>query len=239
MTRATGHVFAAPAGPAAGVRAGKSTAPRAGTRTGLCAGTGPRGEQTETGGPSRPQPGRLHHRLRRFLHDRRGAYSVEAILVLPVLIWANLGTYAYFDAFDTIDSSQKAAYTVADAISRQTRPLTAADIDGMARLFAYLTHARDETGLRVSSIGYDAGADRYRVIWSHGSGGGATLDGDGLSALRGRLPSLSAGETLIVVESRLRYVPFFDMGLAPSDFRDVIVTRPRLAPQVVFAPLAP
>jgi hypothetical protein len=96
--------------------------------------------------------------FRRFLREERGAILAETVIVLPVLFWAYLGSYVYFDAFSTKNTAMRATYTIADLISRQTNTLTPSDIEGMNKVFDFITAAPRRgftTHIRVTDVSYD------------------------------------------------------------------------------------
>ena len=61
--------------------------------------------------------------LTRFRRDERGSVIAEMVITLPMLIWAYMAMYVYWDAFRMINSVQKASYTISDMVSREMLPL--------------------------------------------------------------------------------------------------------------------
>lgn len=171
----------------------------------------------------------------RFLRRDEGAITAEAMIVLPVVIWAVMATFVFFDAFRVKTFSQKAAYTVADALSRQIDPVDVAYIQGINRLHDFLARTRNPTAMRVSSIGRHSSGEGYTVIWSVPTAGTAALTSSTVNAtLAGSLPDFPLGDTIIYVETGIDYLPFFPMGMPRMYFREAIATRPRFAPQIPF-----
>jgi hypothetical protein len=172
----------------------------------------------------------------RFRSDERGIITTEAVVILPLIIWAFAATFVFFDALRLSTNTQKAAYTVADALSRRTEPVTVTYITGLNDLNRILARTRNPTQIRVSSIGFEEEEDRYIVIWSIPTGGQAPLLNEDIDdlGLTGRLPDFPEGETVVLVESVVDYTPPFNFGLGEQTFRQSIVTRPRFAPQVVL-----
>ena len=41
----------------------------------------------------------IRRRLARFSSDQTGSTTVEAVLILPLLLWAYVAMFVYFDAF--------------------------------------------------------------------------------------------------------------------------------------------
>ncbi len=178
---------------------------------------------------------RIIKAIKSFKRDTRGSYSVEAMLVLPALIWANVGTYTFFDAFNAVDTNLKAAYTMSDMISRQKETVTPAYINGMNSLFDYLNRTSGNTWIRVTVITYDTPSKSYKVTWSYATHNEPLQTDTTINKAASKLPTIVAGDSLIVVETHLYYTPPFDMGLAAQSMDQFVVTRPRLGPQVVYS----
>ena len=171
----------------------------------------------------------------RFLRDCRGSASVETVIVMPMLILA-LGSMVLLSGmFRSQTVSTKAAYTVADALSRRVEPVDSAYLDGLSQLHSYLAQARHDVSLRVSSVAFDVDAQEYFVIWSYASSGNVELTTEMLNlGTDERLPSLTSGETLILVEAGTRWRSFLPQVLSDRDFSTIIFTRPRFTPQLRF-----
>lgn len=170
-----------------------------------------------------------------FMRDGRGSISVEAVLVLPIVIWAYVAGFVFYDAFRTENTNTKAAYVVADMLSRQMETITPAYLDGLGEVYEYLAQSRHPTRLRVTHVGWDTDAARYRIRWSYGTGSAEPLTDAGLDAISDRLPDLVDGETLIVVQTVLDYTPPVAIGLQPRRMENFIPTRPRYAANLGFS----
>ena len=83
--------------------------------------------------------------LNRFSRDDSGSVAMEAMIVLPAMFWAFLVCFSIFDTFRMYNINQKAAYTVGDAISRETVPLDSAYLSGMRQMFEYLASSPGQT----------------------------------------------------------------------------------------------
>ena len=175
---------------------------------------------------------------RRFLRDDCGAVLAETMIVLPALFWAFLGTYVYFDAFSSQNTSIKAAYTIADLISRQTNTLTPTDIEGMNKIFDAINNTAT-TGatshIRVSDVTYDYDNKVYKVIWSDATRGFDKLTDTSITNYETKLPQPAYGDTEIVVETWITFTPAFNVGLGGErEFHSFVVTRPRMSPNVDY-----
>ena len=58
-----------------------------------------------------------------FARREDGTIALEAMVMTPILFWTFLALFSIFDTFRTYSANQKAAFTVSDAISRETVPL--------------------------------------------------------------------------------------------------------------------
>jgi hypothetical protein len=181
-------------------------------------------------------------RLRRLFRSESGAMSVEAVIILPILIWALFGTFTIFEAFRSRSVTLKASYTVADMISRQVDALNPAAINGLNSVFDFLTLSNQPTWIRVTSVFWDAGQKKFRVAWSHGTRQHAALTDATLQGLVQHIPAMAIGDTVVMLETYMHFEPAFDIGidfatgLTAGERQNVIVTRPRFASQVVFSP---
>lgn len=183
-----------------------------------------------------PRRVRPPSRWRRFRRSERGSISAEAVVILPMLVWALFAGYVYFDAARTRSLTVKAANVVADVLSRE-EAVDSAYLDRMQDLTWMLTGGRQRTSLRVTVVTYESLTDLYRVSWSQTRGTfyEAPLGDGGVAAIRDRLPVMSDFDRLIVVETQLPYSPVFDVGLPHMDLETFQVTRPRFTPGLCWA----
>ena len=172
---------------------------------------------------------------RRFRHDETGSLSIEAVFALPILVWAIIATFVFWDAFKTLNISQKATYTVADMLSRETDPIDDDYIAAMHEMFDFLAGSAGANAIRVTVVTKvsdpNSGAEEVQLVWSEGAGIAPYAD---LALIEARLPEMAVGEQLIVVESEQEWQPDFAVGLAAYRFREVALARPRFAPQLVW-----
>jgi Flp pilus assembly protein TadG len=181
----------------------------------------------------------LRARARQFRDEIGGNVTMEAMLALPILFWAYMAMFVFFDAYRAKNTNIKAAYTISDLLSRETVPLDQTYLDGLDDMFAYLTTAKTRGWLRITVIGYNDKTGGYTLDWSRATGkeNPVYTVGD-LDQLAKKLPLISAGETLIVVETFARYTPSFSVGLVTLSLDNFVVTTPRFAPTLLFgAPL--
>jgi len=172
--------------------------------------------------------------LRRFWKDERAAIAMEAVIITPVLAWTFIGSFVFFDAYRTYNSSIKATYAVADILSRQTDTVFGYDIEGMAQIFDHLVRNNGDARLRVTQIFYVASLDEYRVDWSYATNGEARLFTSNLVDMEELLPTMANAERLILVQSFIPYRPVFQSGMDIITFSNFTFTRPRFAGQIPF-----
>ncbi|NUB44155.1 hypothetical protein GEU84_007160 [Fertoebacter nigrum] len=166
--------------------------------------------------------------LRRFARDQRGAVMTEALITLPMLVWAYLTMFVFWDVYRSMNMVQKASYTIADLISRQSE-VSPADLTGMSRVMEFMLPGDMDAAMRISSVVWDQADNRYEILWSRRVSGTSlsALTTSTLQAHVARLPRMSDGNTVIVVETAVPYSPAMEMGIDDMTFREFIVTPPR------------
>ncbi|PZX40729.1 Flp pilus assembly protein TadG [Roseinatronobacter thiooxidans] len=175
----------------------------------------------------------------RFARDTDGSLSVEAVLIAPLLVWAIVATFVFYDGFRSKTRVQIAANSVVDVLSRETDLITSDDIDQLNNLFDALSGARTPTRIRVSSVAHDNEEEGHVLAWSYGTRGLA--DAENLEELTGIVPPVLLGEALIVVETFSTWTPPFSIpgisGLVKLDAQ--VASRPRFAPRLNFEGVGP
>lgn len=174
--------------------------------------------------------------LKTFRNDSSGSVTVEAVIVLPLLVLILVATLVFNDMYGFKNVRQKATFTVADMISRETQPITAGYLDGAMDLFDTMTTNNGTNALRVSQVRYDGVSDSFSVDWSQVRGAGslsAWTNAD-VQGAHGWLPALTDGERVLVVDSTAQYQSVFDVGQGQPDVEARVFFSPRFAPQVVY-----
>lgn len=183
----------------------------------------------------------LHHQFRRFRDEEDGLVLTEFLIMLPLLVWVFMALFIYWDAFRTINQSQKGAYSIADVLSRQ-KEVDANYINGMQTMLQYLVKNSYEVKMRVTSIKYDKNSNKYAVLFSRSPGNKMTALTNTTvnnADFKARIPVMDDQDSVIVVETRVGYVPAINVGVKAQDFTQFIVTRPRLEQrQVCFKGLS-
>ncbi len=181
------------------------------------------------------------NRLAAFRKSQDGALSVEAIIVLPMLLWAIGAMFVYWDAYKTHNNNVKAAYTLADLISREEDPLDQAYLNGLDQIYDFLIKNTSEKDLRVTVIEYTQVDENAPIVkqfgWSRATGD--MQEHASLAPLEDDIPMLNSGDSLIVVETEMFWEPplsfdLFSPTLDEMTMSYMVYTTPRTAPQVIF-----
>ena len=168
--------------------------------------------------------------LRRFLRDEGGSIAVEGMLVLPMLVWAYVGVFVFFDAYRAQSINIKAGYTIGDIVSRESGYVTPEYMDSLYQVQGVLTDTMEPRTLRVSVVRYDEPSRNYVVRWSQARGPGLSgLPANSVvpASMRAQLPAVANDRRLIIAETTVYYEPRYDVGLNPFTFTDLTVTQPR------------
>jgi Flp pilus assembly protein TadG len=169
--------------------------------------------------------------LRRFLRDENAAVAMETVLITPILVWAYMMSFTFFDAYRVYNTTVKTTYMVADMLSRQTSQVYTHDIQGMANVAASIIRGGSQLRMRASQISMVDGA--YQVDWSEGVNGAADLFDANIPDIAHMLPNMPNGESIVLVEMMVNYEAPLDIGLTVAQFDSFTVVRPRYAGQVV------
>ncbi|MBO9432800.1 hypothetical protein J7394_01200 [Ruegeria sp. R13_0] len=172
----------------------------------------------------------------RFLQKEDGVVSIEAIMVFPLLFWSVFTAYSYFDGYRQGASNLKAAYAVADILSREKDTVTDQYITSMYDLQNYMIEEGNGLSLRISFVRWDTGDestdtdDRHFVEWSCTRGEGLKRWSNAtVEQVSDRIPIMADNATMILVETRHHYVRPFKLGFGSNNFfiDKFIFTQPR------------
>jgi len=157
--------------------------------------------------------------LRRFLREQCGTVAVETVIVAPLLIVGLIYSYEYFDMYRAQSVRDKATYTMADILSRETAVVDDTYIDNAKSLFDSITDDRSANQLRISVIRYHfdpaSGVDEFELRWSETRGSGvlAPLTDNDVRDAHEVFPTMVNGQDLIFVENFATYQPVVTNGL--------------------------
>ncbi|MBS3980358.1 MAG: hypothetical protein KGZ77_11290 [Rhodobacteraceae bacterium] len=183
-------------------------------------------------------------RFKAFLRDEDGLILAEGIVMMPLIIWALVAMFIYWDVFRTVNVTQKAAYSVADLLSRQRDDIPLAFANGLQNVVNFLTPGGHAVAIRITSfecvsptaLVCDANRGSYRLLFSMSPQNKATpLTQAAIQGWRGtRVPRMNAGESLFVVETEVRFqtqmktvLAGFLVGVDDGTYGQFVVTRPR------------
>ena len=181
---------------------------------------------------------RLPAPIRKFLRAEDAAVIAEAVIVLPILLWAYVGLFVYWDCFRSLNTVQKASYTISEMLSREKSKngITSSYITGMQKVLEYLIDKDQNSSLRVTSINYNTVNAQFQVQWSRTTNPAVypVLTTTSLQNYTSQIPTMNAGDSVVIVEVSVPYVPLFNVGLTNQVFSEFIVTRPRFQPCIVM-----
>jgi Flp pilus assembly protein TadG len=167
--------------------------------------------------------------LWRFAHREDGTIMAETVIILPMMMWAFLALFAYWDNFRALNTTQKASYTIADMMSRQST-VNDAYITGMRDVMRYMLDPGHEPRIRVTSVGRSGTNKLFEVVWSRSTSSSLpvlTTEALQADAFTSRIPVMSDGDYVVIVETEVDYEPSFNVGLDDTVMSQFIVTRPR------------
>ncbi len=188
---------------------------------------------------------KLKQRFGTFLRDEDGLILAEGLLMLPLVIWALVAMFIYWDVFRTINITQKAAYGVADLLSRQKVEIPLAFADGLQKVVTFLTPGGHPVKVRITSLecvapagpGCTAGNGSYRLLFSYSPESKTTVLTEAhIQSWRtsGKIPVLNNGESVFVVETEVAFkaqlqtaIAGFMVGVEDAKYGQFIVTKPR------------
>lgn len=173
-------------------------------------------------------------RLAVFRDDTRGSMTVEMVVTLPMLIWAMVATYEFFEIHRYQSVRDKATYTIADMLSREEIGISDIYIDNSMTLFDQITNDSGVNQIRISVVEFVEDDDEYITQWSEVRGNGEFVAfeedkefPDGANTL----PIMNDGEVVVLVESRSMYKPLLDLV-----FQDDIQMGTRVFTSLRFSP---
>ena len=190
-------------------------------------------------------------RFKAFLRDEDGLILAEGIVMMPLIIWALVAMFIYWDVFRTINVTQKAAYSIADLLSRQRDTIPLNFANGLQNVANFLTPGGHPVRMRITSfecispmlpaqpgVTQPCNATRgsYRLLFSFSPGGRVTpLTQANIQGSKAtRVPVLNNGESVFVVETSVQFqtqmktvLAGFLVGVDDGTYGEFVVTRPR------------
>jgi len=188
-------------------------------------------------------PDRIVKALRRFWSANTGTVAVETVIMVPLLITGLVFSHEFFGYMRLQSLQDKASYTVADTLARETTVVDDAYIDNAKALFDMLTDNAATSQMRISVVRYhfneSANIDEYELRWTElrGAGDMTPLSEADVRSAHDMIPQTHPGQDLIMVETRSIYTPVVSATNGLIDGRPVTtrVFMPlRFAPQLCF-----
>lgn len=188
----------------------------------------------------------LPNRFRAFLRDEDGLILAEGLIMMPLLIWALVAMFIYWDVFRTINMTQKAAYSIADLLSRQKNTIPLAYANGLQNIMDFLTPGGHPVKIRITSFECNAPtapktcnatSGSYKLLFSYSPKNKVTdlmTEPEIQNWKTTKIPTLNNGESVFVVETSVEFKAQLQtvlagllVGVDDSTFGQFIVTRPR------------
>jgi len=179
--------------------------------------------------------------LRRFWKQECGTAAMETVVMFPFLFMGLTFSYEYFDMFRYQSVREKATYTVADMLSRETAVVNEAYIDNVKVLFDIMTNDTGSNQVRVTVVRYHLDTanniDEFELRWSEvrGSGDLNPLSADDVRNAHATLPQMLDGQEIILVETSSQYDPVFSTGFTDgTNIKTRMFVPLRFAAQLCF-----
>lgn len=167
-------------------------------------------------------------RIRRFGRSETGSVMAETVIVLPILLWSFLALFVYWDSFRSMNTVQKAAYTISDTISREMIVLPTSYFDGLRNVMDVMIDSDQDVRMRITSFTYDESELKYKVMWSYSPDNSMPeLTTAALGLLKHRLPNMADADYATILETEVDYQPVFNVFMDQMTLQQFIVTRPR------------
>ncbi len=174
--------------------------------------------------------------LRNAARDERGSFSVEAILMFPMLVWAFMALYVFFEGLRESNINLKATYTVADLLSREDNEVDELYISNMNVIYQWLARSQSDVRMRMTVVHYDQPNDVHNIYCSIGIGVDDMLQEWVEATVTPHVPIMADDSAAIVVETWVDYEPIMDIplisiGLEETEIYNIVVTNPRVSDQ--------
>ncbi|WP_413718656.1 TadE/TadG family type IV pilus assembly protein [Silicimonas sp. MF1-12-2] len=178
---------------------------------------------------------RLRRVLNYALRDEKGSFSIEAVLMFPLLVWAFVAMYVFFEGLRESNINLKATYTISDLLSRETGLIDETYLEGINDVYGWLSRSANPVSMRVTVVRYDEASNRHIRIWSRGIAGREDLtQAEVEEKLTPHVPIMADADTAIVVETWTTYDPLMDIGLVQTEIHNLVVTNPRFSEQLML-----
>ena len=174
--------------------------------------------------------------LHNFARKEHGSFSVEAILMFPMLVWAFMALYVFFEGLRESNINLKATYTVADLLSREDTEVDYTSISNMNVIYQWLARSQNNVRMRMSVVHYDEASDTHNLYCTIGVGVDGMQQEWVSETVTPHVPIMADASAAIVVETWVDYkpimeIPLMSVGLEETEIYNIVVTSPRVADQ--------
>ena len=184
----------------------------------------------------------LRSKFAGFRRNEEGSVTIEALIMIPILVWSFMAGLTYFDAYRAEYLNTKAALTIADMYSREPNDITPAYLNGTRELLKYMTRGDDTPGFRVTQVRWQASRNRHRVVWSRNRSSRGNIKNSTVHKITPHLPNMADGERMLIIETWLDYEPTFKSGfnnaagaeLDKQEFSSFVTMSPRFAAHICW-----
>lgn len=158
--------------------------------------------------------------LRRFRRNEQGTVTMETVVMLPFLFVGLTMSYEFFDMYRFKSIREKATYTIADMLSRETNIVTDTYIDNTKVLFDSIAADNGSNQVRASVVRYHKdevqNIDEFELRWSEVRGEGILqeLTDEDVKSAFAHFPTMTNGQDLILVDTYAVYDPGITIGLS-------------------------
>ena len=188
--------------------------------------------------------------LRRLREEEGGNVAIETMIFAPIFAGAFLALGTLWDAFSARTDSLRATYAIADSLSRTYDEITAAEIEELEDLFAFIARAQDpnDVAVRVSlvkrALDDDGESEHNELEWSYSTASSFPAH-QTVADVQEIVPAMAVGEIVIVTETFNPWAPAWGgsadsgtkLGIGDFDgwtFSEAVAMRPRFVGQVPF-----
>jgi hypothetical protein len=147
-----------------------------------------------------------------FWRDTTGAMPIEGLFGSVLLLGWFMISYQFFESFRHKGLATRAAHTIADLISRETQAIGPKYVQGLAKVYDFISDSKIDSWVRVTLIYWDDNAKAYKVTKSYATESKGLQTNTTLLTETGRIPALASGDTAVIVETQMEYDPIFSIG---------------------------
>ena len=154
----------------------------------------------------------LQRRLRDMKRNESGSMAVEGVLAVLLMMGWMIVALQFFDGYRVKALNTKAAYTIADLLSREKGTVGPAYVEQMKKVFTYVTNARGASWVRVTGIEWNESQQKFIVLFSYPTDGIQGYTTAALQSEAHRIPAMPEGDMAIIVETSMNFDPLFGIG---------------------------